>query len=264
MRSTLSYSRSQSLTRLRCESPTRSLAHGARHSLILRVTHSRCESLTSKDTVTRCGRDNNTPLCDCLLQSDSCHACSAELAAQAFVASASAASSASLASSAFSPASSASLASDRASGRGREGQGKAGVWRYLFSYTGKSSEVPGATHGQDGGWWYQSTAAETAESKAMQRAMGQWWVSMATAGDPNANASVPAAPAPTSAPGAAGALVPGGGGAGGGGGGGITVPQWEQFTYTAAGRAMVMDTPAPSLQGVERPECEHWKPYLGW
>jgi len=67
------------------------------------------------------------------------------------------------------------------------------VWRYFFDYTAKSDVLPGATHGGDESWLFRKSGA-TADEITLSKDMASWWASLAAAGDPNGtpNAGAPA------------------------------------------------------------------------
>jgi len=58
------------------------------------------------------------------------------------------------------------------------------VWRYFFEYTLPSDPLPGATHGGDEAWLFRTTGT-SADEIALSEDMASWWANLAASGDPN-------------------------------------------------------------------------------
>ena len=64
------------------------------------------------------------------------------------------------------------------------------IWRYFFGYVAPKAgggQLPGATHGGDETWIFR-TAGKTAGEIQLSSDMASWWASLATSGDPNSDA----------------------------------------------------------------------------
>jgi carboxylesterase type B len=60
------------------------------------------------------------------------------------------------------------------------------AWRYFFAYTAKGAVLPGATHGSDESWILdEHEASGTAAEVALSRDMALWWASLSETLDPN-------------------------------------------------------------------------------
>lgn len=109
------------------------------------------------------------------------------------------------------------------------------VWRYYFDVPYRA--FPGTLHAQDMGWLFEYTkSAKTAGQRQLGVDMGLWWNSLATSGNPNHGAAV------------------------------RQLPYWSAYNPTTQVKAMFLKTP-PAMKSSHdtlRPECSHWKQYLGW
>ena len=168
--------------------------------------------------------------------SDSGHACSSALHAEALATSATSAAAAAAAAATTSSAAAApatGVAAGRAAARGS-------VWRYFFAFT--TAALPGATHGADESWILDEHEGAPAAQVALSRDMALWWASLNARGDPNADAS-------------------------------DSAPWWNPYAPKggdADDAVMFMgegDDPTPFMNATVdtvRAECEHWKAFLGW
>jgi len=134
------------------------------------------------------------------------------------------------------------------------------VFRYLFDYTGSDPEYPGATHCslEDWIWGYGSDHAGTPLSDAL----GAWWTALVAADDVNAASSNVSSTIKTAGgrPPAFTAMATNEG----------DLPLWPP-SKTDADAVMLLgvgDDMTPrlgrSVPDTVRPECDHWKQYLGW
>ena len=112
------------------------------------------------------------------------------------------------------------------------------VWRYMFGFE-RSRELPGATHCSDQDWVFARKDAMTRSEAAMMRSMARWWSSLAAHLDPNAEPEVGA-------------------------------PEWSAYTVSSPTVMLIGGVSGDarmhlnSTSNTRRPECEHWKPFLGW
>lgn len=122
----------------------------------------------------------------------------------------------------------AALVAEAAAGSGAQ------VWRYFFTVRKPELNLPGATHGTDIDWVIGSHHAHSVAETDLMSAMENWWSSLAAFSDPNIGAS--------------------------------SLLKWPLYDPSRSPHVMVLGLP-PHLNTTEssaRPECEHWKPYLGW
>jgi carboxylesterase type B len=63
------------------------------------------------------------------------------------------------------------------------------IWRYFFDI--HSSLLPGATHGSETSWLEHTHQPESQTEQALEDALSQWWVNLAAHGDPNTGSSNP-------------------------------------------------------------------------
>jgi len=110
------------------------------------------------------------------------------------------------------------------------------VWRYFFAYAPTGQ---GAMHGGDESWLLGEHESGSPGQVALSHDMALWWASVNAHGDPNRAADRGA-------------------------------PEWPQYNGSSAVGTMFLGDgidPTPfvnSTVDTVRPECEHWKPYLGW
>ena len=109
------------------------------------------------------------------------------------------------------------------------------MFRYFFAYAPTGQ---GARHGGVESWLLDDRTVTNQQERALSEDMARWWASLASSGDPNAAAT----------PGA---------------------PYWTPYS-PASTDVMFMGNgknPTPFMNAsadTRRPECEHWKTWLGW
>eukprot|EP01043_Picozoa_sp_COSAG02_P008767 COSAG02_NODE_286_length_25649_cov_13.411272_20_plen_488_part_00 len=59
------------------------------------------------------------------------------------------------------------------------------VWRYFFEYTKSGSNVPGACHGAQRNWVNAAIKTTTPSQLALEQSMAHWWSSLGVRGSPN-------------------------------------------------------------------------------
>jgi carboxylesterase type B len=109
-----------------------------------------------------------------------------------------------------------------------------GVYMYYFNYTPANYPYPGGTHGYIAQWLMQRRWRPTDGETQLMLNLGRFWAGMANSGTPNNNPN--------------------------------TTTHWPLFDPAVKNNVLVADVPmyAGSTLDVQRPECQHWKPYLGW
>jgi carboxylesterase type B len=111
--------------------------------------------------------------------------------------------------------------------------GQSGVWRYFFDFVDPASGLPGAVHGSEVHWVFDSHVPASPAQAMMENAMAHWWASLAAYGDPNVAAS--------------------------------SSVRWSEYSLAQPGTLILDTQPRMNITAdTIRPECAHWKELLGW